>query len=112
MKWFGIGTAVVIVTGVIFTWFIISHRSNRELSAANVATAREHNAKEIAAHVTKSDCWVAIGGSVYDLTLYFVKHTDDVLAQQLCGQTEPNIKLPTNLKSGNLSSYRIGILSP
>ena len=41
---------------------------------------------ELSAHNTKSDCWLAVGGHIYDVTTYFGSHPggDDVILKY-CG---------------------------
>jgi len=74
--------------------------------------SREITKSQVMQHTTVNDCWVAIGGSVYRLDSYFVKHPNSTLAAQLCGKIEPEVVLPANLKKTALVAYRIGILAP
>lgn len=42
--------------------------------AGTAATARTVTAAELAGHSSESDCWVAVAGSVYDVTAYIPNH--------------------------------------
>lgn len=43
--------------------------------------------KELARHATPADCWMAIGGQVYDLSAYLPKHpSEPELIEPWCGR--------------------------
>lgn len=41
---------------------------------AKTSTAKRYTLAEVARHSTPEDCWMAIGGKVYDLTAYLPDH--------------------------------------
>ncbi|WP_313953990.1 cytochrome b5 domain-containing protein [Accumulibacter sp.] len=42
-----------------------------------VTTSKAHSLAEVARHKTPDDCWMAIGGQVYDLSSYLPEHPSD-----------------------------------
>lgn len=74
-------------------------------------SANEISSLIVTKHNIQTDCWMSIGGSVYDMSRYFINKPSTELAQQLCGQLEPTIELPKDLKNIKLTGYRIGLLS-
>lgn len=44
-----------------------------------VAAEKSYSVAEVAAHGTREDCWMAIGGQVYDFTAYLPQHPADPL---------------------------------
>lgn len=105
-----ISIITILVIAVILV--LIFRLKNSEKLTSDVVPSREITETQVTQHSTTTDCWVAIGGSVYRLDNYFVKHPDDELASRLCGKIEPELALPTNLKKSALLAYRIGILAP
>lgn len=101
-------TAILII---VLAFLIIRLREPSEPMGDTVPST-EFTKSQVMQHATTTDCWVAIGGSVYRLDNYFVKHPDELLSSQLCGKIEPEVTLPTNLKKSALLAYRLGILTP
>lgn len=88
--------------------------------ASAMAQAQSYTAADVAKHTTKSDCWMIIGGKVYDLTNYLPQHPAPLeLMLGLCGKDATDA---WNTKGGRgrahsaraaaiLESYHIGALS-
>jgi hypothetical protein len=91
--------------------FMIVNKNNEPEQQPSI-NSREYTNNEIEQHISASDCWVAIGGSVYDLSGYFATNPDETLSSSLCGKIEPETSLPNRLKKEKLLGYRIGLLSP
>jgi hypothetical protein len=100
-------TIIIIASLVI----ILNRKSLAPAETIGISTnASEIKSEVVLAHNSANNCWVAIGGSVYKLDDYFVKNPNEVLASQLCGKIEPELKLPKDLSTTSLATYRIGIL--
>ncbi|WP_041798956.1 cytochrome b5-like heme/steroid binding domain-containing protein [Rhodopseudomonas palustris] len=81
-----------------------------------VAADRDITAAELARHATPADCWMAIRGSVYDLTGYLPDHPSrPSIIEPWCGKEATdayNTKSKGRAHSGEadamLPKYRIG----
>ena len=95
---------------IIITCFLSIVLLEQKAVSPNIesADAVEYSQAELAKHNDINDCWVATGGSVFDITLLFTNQAS-ISGATICGQIEPNID--SNLKS-QLINYRIGIISP
>jgi hypothetical protein len=101
------------IISVLLIILVIGHRRIENGGQIEDAiTAYEITAQQVNNHKTASDCWSAIGGSVYDLTNYFYKNPDDFLANSLCGKITQEANLPDTLNTQTLITYKIGILIP
>ena len=84
------------------------------------AMGRVISASELARHANAEDCWMAIRGSVYDLTSYLPDHpsTPDII-ERWCGK-EATAAYNTKTKGrphspaadALLAKYRLGQFSP
>lgn len=78
-------------------------------------TVKSYTLSEISTHSSKTDCWTAVKGKVYDITTYIPKHPGGVKEiMQVCGKDGTFLfedqhsgdKKPNNI----LASFEIGIL--
>ncbi len=80
----------------------------------NPPTEKTYTAQDVAVHAVKSDCWIAVETSVYDITKFFGQHPagDDALAAD-CGKAVTNA-FNSHRSHGSarakdmLSKFRIG----
>lgn len=88
------------------------------LAPEGAAPARVVSAAELARHASASDCWMAIGGSVYALTDYVPAHpTPPAVMTRWCGK-DATQAFETKGGAGEhsaaaremLASYRVGAL--
>lgn len=83
-----------------------------------VAAEKSYSVAEVAAHGTREDCWMAIGGQVYDFTAYLPQHPADPSIFLLwCGKeateayrTKTKGRPHSPYADQLLSKYRIGTL--
>jgi cytochrome b involved in lipid metabolism len=87
--------------------------------APDAAAADEsYSLAEVAAHGSPADCWMAIGGQVYDFTAYLPRHpSDPALFTRWCGkeatqayQTKTKGRPHSPYADQLLRNYRIGTL--
>lgn len=92
-------------------------RDGRQTS--NEITEPRYRLEAVAAHNRAGDCWMAIGGEVYDLTEYLPKHpTSPAVIVPWCGK-EATVAYNTKNRgrphsayaSEQLTKYRIGKLT-
>lgn len=84
------------------------------------ATGGDIAPAELARHRTPQDCWMAIDGSVYDLSAYLPRHpADDGLLDPWCGRDASEayrtklLGRPHSARADRLlQTYRIGRLQP
>lgn len=100
--------STIMCLGVLLAYTI---HTKSPLPAEGAGNANEITKVEIAKHGTAADCWVAIGGNVYDLTNYFQQNSN-LDPSKFCGDINPSAKLPTNMTTEALSTYNIGLLAP
>lgn len=82
-------------------------------------TERSYGLDEVAKHATDKDCWMAIGGQIYDLTKYLPQHpSDPAVLVQWCGKeateayrTKTKGRPHSPYADQLLPNYRIGVLS-
>lgn len=101
----------VIVIICLAALLIFAIHTQSPLPNSAVGVASEIKGAEVSKHNKSTDCWTSIGGSVYDLSVYFNANPDQD-ASKFCGLIEPGATLPTNLKAETLSTYSIGVLTP
>lgn len=53
---------------------VIAGKLAQPLQVAQAPAARLYTLKEVAQHATAKDCWMAIGGRVYDFSAYLPQH--------------------------------------
>lgn len=99
------------ILSIILIILVLGHRRIND-GAETAITAYEITAQQIEDHSSNSDCWAAIGGSVYDLTNYFAKNPSNFLANSICGKITQEANLPNTLTIKTLITYKIGILTP
>jgi len=83
-------------------------------------TAGRISAAELARHATPQDCWMAIGGQVYDLSAYLPRHpSEPEVIEPWCGrdatqayQTKLMGKPHSARADGLLPGYLRGPLAP
>lgn len=88
-------------------------------SPAPVAADKVYTPADLARHASADDCWMAIGGQVYDLTAYLPKHpADDALMLAWCGKeaseayrTKTTGRAHSPRADQLLPPYRIGVLA-
>ena len=103
-------------------WACIAAMATAALLAPGAAPAitpdRVISVEELARHSTPEDCWMAIRGSVYDLTKYLPDHPSrpDVI-EPWCGKeatqaydTKTKGRKHSDAADAMLPSYRIGSL--
>lgn len=79
-------TAVVIFWSVIATLVIVAQLAPRA-DQATAATDSLISPVDLAAHATPGDCWIAVGGQVYDVTTYIPLHpTPPAVITDWCGK--------------------------
>lgn len=91
--------------------------SSREAGAQ--AAERRYTLAELAGHARPEDCWMAIGGVVYDFTAYLPQHpADPALLRAWCGkeasqayQTKTRGRPHSPYADSLLPKYRIGRLA-
>lgn len=91
-----------------------------ETGQAAAAAEQKITLAEVARHATETDCWMAIGGGVYDLSSYLPDHPSrPSLILPWCGK-EATEAYKTKTKGRPhspeadqlLPRYRIGVLAP
>lgn len=88
--------------------------------ATGAASARVISAAELATHATPENCWMAIRGSVYDLTDYLPDHPSrPSIIEPWCGKEATNAyntktrgRAHTQAADDLLAQYRIGTFAP
>lgn len=99
------GTTVVGHSGAAAVW---ERRINPQPSPSSSSTPTEDpyalTLEEIGAHASKTDCWTAINGLVYDVTPWLAANTTDTSI--VCGAVSTNATIP----AGELAAYEIGTL--
>lgn len=87
--------------------------------ATSAAVTRPIPLSEVALHASEADCWMAIAGSIYDLTAYLPEHpSKPSIVLPWCGKeaseayrTKTKGRPHSSEADQLLSSYRIGVLS-
>lgn len=82
------------------------------------ATDKTYSPAELARHASADDCWMAIGGQVYDFTAYLPQHpADDALMLAWCGKeaseayrTKTRGRAHSPRADQLLPKYRVGVL--
>lgn len=106
-----------VVVGLIW---VGSMRSPATDQASVPARERDVSATELARHAGADDCWIAIRGSVYDLTAYLPKHPSRPgMIEPWCGkeatqayETKTRGRRHSAEADRLLTGYRIGTLAP
>ncbi len=87
--------------------------------APAVAADKTYSLADVGRHTTAGDCWMAIGGQVYDFTHYLPQHpSDPALFVSWCGreatqayQTKTKGRAHSPYADQLLPKYRIGALA-
>lgn len=92
-------------------------KGNLEQAAAEPA-AKSFTLKDVARHAAPTDCWMAIGGVVYDFSSYIPQHpaAPEVMTRH-CGkeatrafETKDRGRAHSEYAQSLLAKYRVGIL--
>ena len=117
-KFFLTSTALFWLTVMVFwgaaTW-LPEHAGQPSAAAAE----KSFTLAEVARHATPNDCWMAIGGVVYDLSAYLPQHpSDPALVLPWCGKeateayrTKTKGRPHSPYADQLLPKYRIGTVS-
>lgn len=113
------------ITSTVLFWLMVlgfglTHLglSTEQSRPVAVVTEQRYSLQEVAQHRQQNDCWMAIGGEVYDFTTYLPQHpSDPAIILPWCGK-EATQAFRTKTKgrphSRNaeqaLPNYRIGKL--
>ena len=86
---------------------------------AQAPAAKAYSLKEVAQHAQPKDCWMAIGGQVYDFSSYIPQHpaASEVMTRH-CGkeatrafETKDRGRPHSEYAKGLLAQYRVGLLT-
>lgn len=110
-----IGFWCVMVTAVIAGNFA---QDASPTQIAQVPAAKQYSLKEIAQHAQPKDCWMAIGGVVYDFSNYVAQHpTAPEVMTRHCGkeatrafETKDRDRPHSDYAKSLLTKYRVGVL--
>lgn len=90
----------------------------KPIEIAQAPAAKSYTLKDVAQHVKPQDCWMAIGGQVYDFSRYIPQHpaAPEVMTRH-CGkeatrafETKDRDRPHSDYAKSLLSQYRIGVL--
>lgn len=90
----------------------------RPLQVAQAPAAKTYTLKELAQHAQPKDCWMAIGGVVYDFSGYIPQHpaAPEVMTRH-CGkeatrafETKDRDRPHSDYAKSLLAQYRVGVL--
>jgi cytochrome b involved in lipid metabolism len=104
---------VVVIGGLAF--YRSGEKGGREKETSQIVTEETFRMAEVATHDSKSSCWTAIRGAVYDLTDWVGKHPggEEAIAS-LCGKDGTQSFVAQHEGQENpesvLAGYRIGAL--
>jgi cytochrome b involved in lipid metabolism len=112
--------AVIAGVAVWRIWFAgprIPEDSRETIRQEQAAPTTVYTVKDLAAHATEQDCWIAISGTVYDVTAFIPSHPGGKAIVQGCGTdatalfaTVPDHERVT-AKAQLDAGYRIGDLA-
>ncbi len=118
-----IGLLVVLVAGVVVVWWRWGaagpEYKNQEPAAASptvgsVQNSQTYSMDDVALHAKKSDCWMVIDGTVYDVTNYIDKHPGGTGMAGYCGADATEVfdreREHDDKARALLPQYRIGTL--
>lgn len=97
---------------------VIAGKLAQPLPVAQVPAAKQYTLKEVAQHAAAKDCWMAIGGRVYDFSAYIAQHPSapEVMARH-CGkeatrafETKDRDRPHSDYAKSLLEKYRVGTL--
>ena len=109
MKRLVIASSIIIVVCLVVLSIYI--KQNHSSLTDGGGTATEISVSDISKHNTATDCWVAIGSNVYDLSNYFA-HNPTLDSTKFCGLINPSAKLPNKMNTDALTTYNVGLLTP
>jgi cytochrome b involved in lipid metabolism len=113
---------VIWVIAIIFAACFLLVRSNRDsnkiseeqLSSTPISAKKTYTLAEVSTHNNKSDCWLAVEGSVYDVTKFVDQHPGGEEILKGCGKDATSLfnSVPNHADQGRelLPSYVIGKL--
>jgi cytochrome b involved in lipid metabolism len=97
---------------------VIAGKLSQPAQLAQAPAAKQYTLKEVAQHATAKDCWMAIGGQVYDFSAYIPQHpaAPEVMTRH-CGkeatrafETKDRGRPHSDYAQSLLTKYRIGSL--
>lgn len=113
-----ISSTVIFWLAVAVFWAANVWLPNEAANPGAAAADKPWTLVEIARHDKAADCWMAIGGAVYDLTAYLPQHpSDPAIILPWCGKeaseayrTKTKGRPHSSHAAQLLSTYRIGKL--
>jgi cytochrome b involved in lipid metabolism len=83
---------------------------------ADPTTESSYTAAEVASHNTKTDCWIIIEDSVYNITNFFSEHPGGQAPVRFCGKDATAVFARIHAGSNDANTmrqkYRVGRLAP
>ena len=115
--------AVILVLLVVIAFFLWKSRQKTAepaLGQTQVTETKTYSLDEVTKHATQNDCWMAIEGSIYNVTDYITSHPGGEAILQGCGKdaTEMFNSRPNDGTSHSgraqttLGKYLLGPLTP
>lgn len=112
----------VLVTTLLFWVYmigaVIAGKLAQPLPVAVAPAVKQYTLKEVAQHATARDCWMAIGGKVYDFSAYLPLHPSapEVMTRH-CGkeatrafETKDRGRPHSEYATSLLAKYYVGVL--
>lgn len=96
----------------------IAGRAVQPVQVAQAPGVKQYTLKDVAQHAAANDCWMVIGGQVYDFSTYIPQHpaAPEVMTRH-CGkeatrafETKDRSRPHTDYAKGLLAKYLIGRL--
>jgi cytochrome b involved in lipid metabolism len=97
---------------------VIAGKLAQPLQVAQAPAARQYTLKEVAQHATAKDCWMAIGGRVYNFSAYIPQHPSapEVMTRH-CGkeatrafETKDRDRPHSDYAKSLLAQFQIGVV--
>ena len=112
---------IIVIVFIFAAGFLVvrsSRDSNKvveeELNPIPISAEKTYNMAQLSAHNNKSDCWLAVEGSVYDVTKFIDQHPGGEEILKGCGKDATSLfnSVPNHADEGRelLPSYVIGKL--
>jgi len=111
-------STVLFWLAVIGLWSASRWSPTTPTATAVVASEKRYTLQEVAQHKEPDDCWMVIGGTVYNLSTYLPQHpSDPAIILPWCGkeatqayQTKTKGRSHSSYANQLLPQYRIGKL--
>jgi hypothetical protein len=97
-------TMMALILGAIGI-FILSGNPSPKVIGEN--REERYSIAEVITHNTEKDCWISMGGEVYDITLFLQIYNEDL--RDKCGSNVDKNLFPINVRKV-LDGYKIGVL--